>query len=266
MSVDAATETEGAAEQWRRELAEWRIPDEILQAAPESPYGFPAELFRAPPAPTDTPSRRRAADALPEGGSVLDVGCGGGAAGLALVPPAGEITGVDPSAELLGELTATAALRGVPAQTVLGTWPDAVDDVAPADVVVCHHVLYNVPDAVDFVRALSRRARRRVVLELTSTHPMVRLGPLWRRFHGLPRPDGPTAELAARVVEEAGFPVHTETFQGPPRDVPRAAHVAFVRRRLCLPADQEPEVDEALGPEEAAFPPRDLTTLSWDVA
>ena len=68
-----------AAERWQAELAGWAIPDEILAQAPESPWGFPPELFAAPPDPIDTPSRDRALEALPPGGSVLDVGCGGGA-------------------------------------------------------------------------------------------------------------------------------------------------------------------------------------------
>lgn len=262
----AAEQAETAAQRWRRELAEWRIPDEILEAAPESPYGFPPEFFRAPHAPADTPSRRRAAEALPEGGTVLDVGCGGGAASLALAPDVGEIVGVDPSAELLGELTAAAAQRGVSVRTVLGNWPDVADQVPPADVVLCHHVVYNVPDLVDFVTALSRHARRRVVLELTRTHPMVRLAPLWRLFHDLPRPEGPTTELAAQVLTEAGFAVRTETFQRPPAAVSREAQVAFVRRRLCLPAGRDPEIDAALGTGEEAFPPREITTFWWDVA
>ncbi|MDP9241458.1 MAG: SAM-dependent methyltransferase, partial [Actinomycetota bacterium] len=88
-----------AADQWRDELASWAIPDEILAAASESPWGFPVELFRVAdavePSMPDTPSRRRALEALPAGGSVLDVGCGGGAASLALAPPAGRLVGVD---------------------------------------------------------------------------------------------------------------------------------------------------------------------------
>lgn len=262
----AAEPTETPAQRWRRELAEWRIPDEILEAAPESPHGFPPEFFRAPESPADTPSRRRAAEALPEGGTVLDVGCGGGAGGLALVPKPAEIVGVDPSAELLGEFAAAAARRGVHARTVLGGWPEVADQVPVADVVLCHHVVYNVPNLVDFVTALSRHARHRVVLELTRTHPMVRLTPFWRLFHDLPRPEGPTAELAAQVLAEAGFAVRTETFQRPPAAVSREAQVAFVRRRLCLSADRDPEIDAALGTGEKAFPTRDITTFWWDTS
>ena len=36
-----------AVERWREQLERWAIPPEILAAAPESPWGFPTELFRA---------------------------------------------------------------------------------------------------------------------------------------------------------------------------------------------------------------------------
>src|SRR3954468_24194750 len=80
--------TRPAAERWRDELSAWAIPPDILAAAPEPPWGFPVELFRADAESPDTPSRDAALAALPDGGTVLDVGCGGGGASLALVPPA----------------------------------------------------------------------------------------------------------------------------------------------------------------------------------
>jgi hypothetical protein len=61
---------------WQDELAGWTIPDDLLAAAPESPWSFPAELFGDPGPPVDSPSRQRALGTLPDGGSVLDVGCG----------------------------------------------------------------------------------------------------------------------------------------------------------------------------------------------
>ena len=80
------------AERWSEALAGWAIPEEILAVAPESPWGFPTEVFVtaarealvAPP----TPTHRRALEALPLGGVVLDVGAGAGAASLPLTPRA----------------------------------------------------------------------------------------------------------------------------------------------------------------------------------
>src|SRR3954471_15979818 len=101
--------TSPAADRWREELAGWEIPPEILAQAPESPWGFPPELFAAPPDPVDTPSRDRALDALPDGGTVIDVGCGGGAGGLALVPPATLVVGIDESERMLTSFARSAA-------------------------------------------------------------------------------------------------------------------------------------------------------------
>ncbi|MDQ4070396.1 MAG: SAM-dependent methyltransferase, partial [Actinomycetota bacterium] len=72
-----------AAEAWADGLAGWKVPQHILDAAPESPWGYPPSVFawtpeRAAAEADQTPSRRRALEALGEGGTVLDVGVGGG--------------------------------------------------------------------------------------------------------------------------------------------------------------------------------------------
>ncbi|MEP6696956.1 MAG: class I SAM-dependent methyltransferase [Pseudonocardiales bacterium] len=254
-----------AAQRWREELAAWAIPEEILAAAPESPWGFPVELFRVSEAsaPPETPSRRRALEALPEGGSVLDVGCGGGAASLALLPRAARLVGVDPSADLLAEFAAAADRRGVRHEEVLGRWPDSAGAVEWADVVVCHHVTYNVPALATFANALADRARRRVVVEMTDRHPMTSTSDLWRHFHGITRPSGPDVALAVAVLADAGIPVNEEPFQRPARDLPRAVVVAATRRRLCLTSDRDGEIDAVL-PRDYTFPARTATCLWWD--
>lgn len=252
---------EQAAERWRYQLGAWAIPDEILAKAPESPWGFPPELFAAPPDAIDTPSRDRALETLPAGGSVLDVGCGGGAGAMALVPPAALVVGVDESASMLEKFAAAASERRVEHRVVEGRWPDVAAAAGEADVVVCHHVLYNVADLEPFVRALGAAARRRVVVELTETHPLTTSAPLWKHFHDLDRPDGPTADLAVDVIRNLGFRVQVEHWSRPPRDVAREVYVRMNRRRLCLPVDAEAEVDRIMGPTDV---PRDVVTLWWD--
>ena len=110
-----------ALDRWRRELAGWAIPDEILATAPESPWGFPPELFRSraertPAEPSAT--TRVALDALGTGGEVLDMGVGGGATSLPLAAVATRITGVDESAGMLAGFLASAREAGVQARTV----------------------------------------------------------------------------------------------------------------------------------------------------
>jgi SAM-dependent methyltransferase len=267
----------GALARWREQLEGWAIPEEILAAAPESPWGCPVGLFRsrarrAGSRPV-TPSNREAARFLPAGGTVLDVGAGGGAASLPLAGVAGQLVAVDESPAMVAAFLAAAEAAGVAAEGVEGRWPEVAGRVAPADVVVCHHVLYNVADLAPFADALTGHARRRMVAELTDRHPLAGLGPLWRRFHGLERPTGPGADEAMAALEALGLRVARQDWESQDRfgfdDLDEL--VAFTRRRLCLPAARDPEVAAALLDEGTrqvdgvwvSGQPRRVTTLSW---
>lgn len=253
-----------AAKQWADLLAAWAIPQEILNAAPESPWGFPPALFAVTDSAADTPSRRRALEELPPGGAVLDVGAGGGAGSIPLVPPAARLVAVDESREMLEAFAARAREAGVDHEEVEGRWPDVASEVPPVDVVVCHHVLYNVAALEPFVAALTRHARRRVVVELTALHPQVPNRPLWQHFHGLEFPEGPSADDALAVLAEMGLDVGVERWERPPRgEEPTEVWVGFVRRRLCLPPEREPEVAEWLRRTGAESRPRSTATLWW---
>lgn len=258
-----------AADRWGQALGAWAIPQDILDRAPQSPWHFPPALFaraaeRALGEEEATPSRRRATEALPNGGTVLDVGVGVGAASLPLAPPASRVIGVDPSAGMLAAFAEEAERRGVRHVEVSGTWPDVADRVDVADVVVCHHVLYNVADLVPFAAALTDHARIRVVVEVTARHPQTNLNPLWKALHGIDRPSSPTAHDARAVLVEMGLDVGVEVFErGLHRD--HADHremVAFTRRRLCVGPERDGEIEALLGPASAQ-PPRRLVTLWW---
>jgi SAM-dependent methyltransferase len=256
--------TRSAAERWRAELAAWRIDDEILAGASESPYGLSPAQLAVPRDDGDRLPHRLARERVPDGGTVLDVGCGAGAASLPLAPPARVLLGVDESTDLLAAFTASAAEREVETRTWRGRWPDVAESVPSADVVVCHHVFYNVPDLADFATALSAHARHRVVVELTLAHPWVPIGPLWQRFHGQPRPTGPTAELAAAVLTDAGIPVRVEHAPDRPHPVLSWEHdVDGTRRRLCLPQERTDEVAEALRAQPLERP-SEVAVLWWD--
>jgi SAM-dependent methyltransferase len=288
---------------WRADLSEWGIPAGIAAGARSDPWGHSPARFgeRTDRALADPegPTLARVAEALPPGGSVLDVGAGTGAASLPLarlggtVPQAGPpspsgaaggaarpgdgeeargrlggLVAVDASAAMLAELEARAERLGVPVRAVRGRWPDVAGETPAADVAVAAHVVYNVPDLVAFLTALTGHARRRVVLELTHRHPMSWLGPLWAHFHGLIRPERPTAGDVAEIARRMGYGVRQEERPAPLARFASLEEMAeSACRRLCLDPGRAGEVVAAAVELDMWPMLRDRwVTLWWDVA
>ena len=191
---------------------------------------------------------------------MIDVGCGAGDAALALAGRARHLTGVDRQQDMLDAFAADATARGMAHTTVRGGWPGIAPEAGRADVVVCHHVLHNVVDLPPFLCALSAAARRGVVLEMLTEHPMAWLDPLFARFHGLHRPQPATHDDAVAVLRELGITPEVVTWERvrtPPHDA------EWVARRLCLGPGRVAEVADAL----VGLPPRTkrAATISWRV-
>jgi len=265
-------------DKWRADLAAWAIPEHITAAVTDSPWVLPRRVFarradRLMAAPAGA-SYERATDALGPGGTVLDIGAGAGAACLPLATHATAVTAVDTDQDMLTLLAERATAAGMDLRTVQGSWPEAAAQVGPADVVTCHNVVYNVPEIWDFLVALTNHARRRVVVELTAAHPLTSLNPLWLRFHGLHRPDGPTAADLLAILAGAGVRAgHTEWTRPAEADYAGFAELVDVtRRRLCLPADRASEVEAALldlgsqreRPGDLGSSGRNVVTIWWE--
>jgi SAM-dependent methyltransferase len=256
-----------AAERWSAQLAEWGIPDEILARAPVSPWSHDVATFAVDDTlDRDGMSARVAREVLPlQGGVVLDVGCGGGRSSVVLVPPASVLIGVDENETMLAAFAAAAQSAGVAAQTLQGRWPDVAPLAPVADVVVCHHVFFNVADAVPFATALTEHARLAVVVEIPVRHPLAGWNRAWKHFWGLDRPSGPTDADLVAVLREMG--IAPEVWHGPRAALSRhsadpATFLPTARRRLCLGPERDAELAEYLAEQPVAFVDT-VATLRW---
>jgi SAM-dependent methyltransferase len=274
---NGAASLPGLLDRWRSDLAAWAIPDYITATALQSPWVLPREVFirrasRVAAAPAG-PSYERARAALDPPGSVLDVGAGAGTASLPLLPWCTALTAVDADADLLAELARQAGGSGVQARLVTGRWPDVAAAAGDADVVTCHHVLYNVPDIEPFLTALTAAARRLVVVELTAVHPLTSLNALWQRFWGLARPTGPTADDVLAILAAMELHPRSERWRRPggPDYASFAELTDVTRRRMCLPPERASEVAEALTdlgvdpehPVDLGSSGREVVTIWW---
>lgn len=247
-----------AGDHWREVLRNAAPPQSLVDAAPPRPRFLEPDRFRWDPAADAAqpvlPSRLRALEALPEGGTVLDVGVGGGKASLGLAARAGLIIGVDVSEDMLASFEASAAAAGVAARSVLGSWPAVGADVEPVDVVVSNNALYGVEEIEGFLDALTDHARHRVVLEVSPEPPPPGIGPLWKAIHGQERPTRRVADDLHRVLLNMGVAAEREeaVVAARARDLSPEG-VAFMRRRLMVGEDRDPEIAELM----RTLPPSD---------
>jgi SAM-dependent methyltransferase len=103
--------------------------------------------------------------------TLIDVGAGTGRHTVPLAAKLEWVTAVEPSEGMRSHIP---PLDNV--TVVASTWEDA--EVAPADLVICAHVMYGVREPVPFLTKLDRSARERVFVmmrESRAVHPAVRL-------------------------------------------------------------------------------------------
>jgi hypothetical protein len=175
---------------------------------------------------------------------------------MSLVPPAELVIGVDQSPAMLSEFTRAAEAVGVTSTIVEGRWPDVAHLAPSADVVVCHHVAYNVADIEPFLLALTGHARLAVVLVLPPLHPLSAWNDAWRHFWELERPSEPTADDLAEVLAGLGLSAERWDVPRPPlagatSDV--ASLVPSARRRLCLTEERDDELAAYLHDHEPGW-------------
>lgn len=251
---------------WKQNLANWAIPQEILDQAPTSPWIHPVELFELDPNQIleSTPSTKAAIAGLKADKSVLDIGCGGGKATFELVGHIKKAFGVDHQKIMLERYESYARSKNIQVETFFGDWPDIESLVPQAEVVLVHHVLYNVSDIENFIIALIKHATSRVVIELPQKHPLSSMNSHWKHFWDLERPSGPTAEDAFEIIKDFAKAPKIEYFQAPAfKEIAIEKMVEFNRIRLCLPESRDPEILEFTKLQKPEV--RSLATIWWDI-
>jgi len=95
--------------------------------------------------------------------TLIDAGAGAGRHAVPLAARLEWVTAVEPSEGMRAHIAPRDNMT-----VIASTWEDA--EVAPADLVICSHVLYGVSDPVPFITKLDRRARERVFVVLRETN------------------------------------------------------------------------------------------------
>ena len=138
--------------------------------------------------------------------TVLDVGAGPGRHVLPLARLVRHVTAIEPSAAMRGLLQENLSREGLTNVTVVADeWPEAGATLAPADIVICSHVVYGVAEIAPFVQALHAAARRRVVLAMRFGQREEALLDLFARIWGEPRCPAPTAVDLFGVLAQLGI-------------------------------------------------------------
>ncbi len=213
-------------------------------AAQSGPDGQPVDedswvgltgRFRADPFRKDDPLVERIAADLGPDLTLLDVGGGAGRLALPLALRCRGVTVVDSSKAMLEALSNAAEEAGIDNVTpVFGEWDDV--DVAPADVVLCAHVVYTEPDVAGFIKRLDDHAEAFVMMPTFEQGPQSHLAPLWVAVYGEVRIGLPgLAELVA-VLAEMGLAPSVEPAESlPVRGFKsRDAAVEHVRPRMFV--------------------------------
>src|SRR5690348_6771185 len=130
--------------------------------------------------------------------TLIDVGAGAGRHAVPLAERLEWVTAVEPSEGMRSHLPAQPNLT-----VVASAWEDA--EVAPADLVICSHVLYGVADVVPFIEKMERSARERVFIMLREgpvPHPA---NELRDRIAGGPLPPIPRFSDLFMVLIQLGI-------------------------------------------------------------
>lgn len=242
--------------EWQDALAEWAIPDGIIQSAAESPWVLRPEKFAPNNNRTLTPTVGKIGEllaAVREIGrrSLIDVGCGAGGVSLLLLNLVDSLIVADESKPMLDALQNNfdgSVKKEIVFKTIEGRWPDVAIDAGTAEVVVCANVLYNVARPCEFIEALDGAAKSAVVIEIHEKHPHSEANAAWKHFWNIERPTSPSGMDLLEIIEAMGYAPRTTTFyRDSPGDRPLDDDLLHsIAQRVCLDSSRVAELREFL--------------------
>ncbi|HUG74628.1 MAG TPA: hypothetical protein VMM81_03020 [Acidimicrobiia bacterium] len=260
-----------ARERWRKAVESWATPLHLFGVDEGTPFAVRLPLLADRTVDGDPTPTIAAVDHLSTGaGSVVDVSIGVERLVGDLARRGYRVTAV------CSGLDEARRIGGVSRVTALvGEWPVIASNAGLHDVAVSTHAVFDTAAIGPFIEALSRTARRGVVIEATVKHPMAAFAKYITALHGHDLPKGPTLDdLVSAITEVTGTAPFVERWRAPaaPRFDDLTDLLLFYRRVLLITPEQsieasgllESAVEQAddgrfvLGPPE-----RDLATIWW---
>ncbi len=186
--------------------------------------------------------------------TVLDVGAGWGRHALPLAARVDWVTAVEPS-EGMRELLEPAANLTV----IASAWEDA--EAAPADLVICCHVLYGVAEVAPFLATLEASARERDFVYMRDRPPPLPAEEMAGEL-GFPRTRMPEFRDLWLVLRQVGIDPDVVMLRYPSRPVYDSLEAAVEEARSALGE----RWDEGRGRSylEARLVPEEDGRLAWD--
>jgi SAM-dependent methyltransferase len=130
--------------------------------------------------------------------TLIDVGAGAGRYAAPLADRLDWVTAVEPSQGMRDLIPPRDNMT-----VIASDWERA--EAAPADLVICCHVLYGVADACRFIEKLEANARRRVFIQLRYGQLRTPADPLWEQLLGAPRARQPAFGDLWNLLEKMGI-------------------------------------------------------------
>ena len=185
-----------AAAEWRRRVERRQAEAEASGAGQRGYWNRRADGFKRSMGGREDPFLDFLEPWLAPGKTLIDAGAGFGRHALPLAARLDWVTAVEPSEGM------RALMEPAPNMTVIASrWEDA--EPAPADLVICCHVLYGVAEPVPFIQKLEASARERVFITMRERQPGLPAEEAWAVMAG-PRTPMPEFSDLLEVLAEIG--------------------------------------------------------------